>query len=939
MTCSNRCQAALPEPMTATSLPAQRWRQAGRVLLLALTYSATGKLGLALSIQDNQIALLWLPAGIAVAALLRWGMGCWPGILLGALLVELTLGLPLPLAIVTAGASTAGPLATAWLLKRWQFGQAFARQRDLMLLIGGAATGMLASASSGSGILWMSGLLPAQEIPLAWLHWWLGDTVGVLLTGPLLLSLTHTSRDEFMRRPAESVLCYLLLGIAAWLAFFSSHGDHTLPLAFLPLPLLLWAALRLGVSGTSFAVLMLSLLATIGTALGLGVFGSMPGNEGMYLAWLYMFTALMTGQMVSTVLEERNQTERSLQHANELLALAQREARAGVWDWELASGRLTWSDELFALLGLDPKTTKPGFEVWRNRIHPADRLAADDKVSEAVRAGTPLFSEYRIMLPGGVTKWILAVGDTTRNEHNETVRMSGLCLDVTAQKEAQRRARQSETRYQALIRQAAEVLIVHDFDGRFVEVNQQACDALGYSREELLQMGLPDIVPGFDLEEKRRLWNQLEQGKPISITSTHKRRDGSTFPVEVRFAALEIDGEKLVMGLVSNISARVNAETRLLESLRQLEEKELAKTRFLAAAGHDLRQPVAAANLFVDALKLASPTPRQSELIAKLEQSMNVFSGLLDNLLDISRFDSGLVKPQLASLNLAELFNWLEQNFAGTASAKGLRLRFFCPMNRSLVVRTDIGLLQSVLMNLASNAIKFTAHGGILVSARLRGGEVLLQVWDTGIGIAEVYQPHIFDEFYQVANPQRNREAGLGLGLSICRRAMALLGGKITCRSRPERGSVFELTLPLDGISGQMPAEPAAAAAVTESWANGKRIVVVEDDALIANAMVNLLQGLGAEVHHFPNAEEALRHDDIGDADYFIVDYALGGELSGFQLLETLQHRRHNLLRAVILTGETSSQFIRSVADSPWPVLHKPVNYARLAASLQSNAD
>lgn len=258
-------------------------------------------------------------------------------------------------------------------------------------------------------------------------------------------------------------------------------------------------------------------------------------------------------------------------------------------------------------------------------------------------------------------------------------------------------------------------------------------------------------------------------------------------------------------------------------------------------------------------------------------------------------------------------------------------------MNQPLIVRTDIFLLQSVLMNLVSNAIKFTAHGGVLVGARLRDNAVLLQVWDTGIGMEEAEIAHIFDEFYQVANPQRSREAGLGLGLSICQRAMSLLGGKIACRSRPGRGSVFEICLPLNGGEHEIERFPVSGmprAAGGETFFQGKRIVVVENDALIAAGMVDLLQGAGARVWVFYSAEEALRHDDLANIDFFIVDYALGGELTGLNFLVTMQQRRQTPIRAVVMTGETSSQFISSVADSPWPVLHKPINYASLVCGL-----
>jgi PAS domain S-box-containing protein len=748
--------------------------------------------------------------------------------------------------------------------------------------------------------------------------------------------------------------------------------------------------------------------------------------------------------------------------ANEQLALAQRAAQAGIWEWVVANDRMIWTEELYFLFGLDPHTATASFDSWRNIIHPADREKAEEEVIDTFRNGTPLFSEYRIMMPDGQLKSIVALGNSTRNEHGKTVSMTGLCYDNTAQKAAQRRAHQAESRYQTLIEQAGNALVVHDLEGRLIEVNRQACESLGYSREELLQMGVWDFVSSFDFAVAGHTWEQLESGMPTTFTDTHRRKDGSIFPVEVRLSSIMLNEQKLVMSLasdiserlrfevalqlseeryrtfaaklplgitvlqngqvkyvnqamsdllgypaeellekpfmhliheedrdwavdlhrrrmrgedvqaviivrmirrdgtvrrwelntsttewdgkrsalaiVSDITERVAMEEALRNSVRQLEEKELAKTRFLAAAGHDLRQPVAAANLFVEALKYTKPTPRQNELITKLDQSMTVFSDLLERLLDISRFDAGLVKPQIVSFNLVELFGWLEQNFAEDARGRGLAFRVFFPMGSPLIVRTDIGLLQSIMMNLVTNAIKYTYWGGVLVAARQRGDRVLLQVWDTGCGIAEADIDKIFDEFYQVGNPQRNREAGLGLGLSIGRRAMVLLGDKINCRSEVGRGSVFEFMLPLDTDHQMVEhfSEPENDGEVMDkSMFDGKRIVVLEDDGLVAHGLVCMLQEVGAEVWHFPNAEEALEHSDIA-ADYFVADYSLGMKLTGAEFLQEMQRRAGNPIKGVIVTGETSSTFMEGIAGLPWPVLHKPVNYAKLAAALGS---
>ncbi len=643
-----------------------------------------------------------------------------------------------------------------------------------------------------------------------------------------------------------------------------------------------------------------------------------------------------------------------------------------------------------------------------------------------------------------------------------------LLIAVKARKEAERRAQQSGSLYKVLIQHAADAVFVSDFDGHFIDVNYQACDSLGYPREELLQMDVADIVPGFDLASERLRWDKFKLDRPNSFISTHRRKDGSTFPVEVRVTVLDLDGEKLMMAMASDITERKRSESALQESLafsesllqtmpvpvfyknalgqytgcnsafaefigkapediigktvfdispqqlsavyrdkdlelldspeavqiyesrvmhadgtrhdvifhkarivnssgnpvgiigvilditerkryeemqldliRQLEGKELAKTRFLASAGHDLRQPVSAASLFVHALKFTSPTQRQNELIEKLDASMKTFSDLLDQLLNISKFDAGMIKPQYTSFNLAELFNWLEHNFSQAALDKQLRFRFYFPMNKQLILSTDIGLLKSVLMNLLSNAIKFTSHGGVLVSARIHGGKVKLQVWDTGIGISEENVSQIFDEFYQVSNRQRSREAGLGLGLSICKRALSVLGGEITCHSRLGTGSVFAFSLPLDGkhsITEMLSVNRSAAEIEDELLIRDMRIVVLEDDELVADGLVNLLQGLGAVVRHFNNAEEALRQDDIAAADCFIVDYSLAGELAGLDFLVALQQRQKEPIHAVVITGETSSEFMRGVVDSPWKVLHKPVSFSSLAMCLRSFA-
>jgi PAS domain S-box-containing protein len=394
-------------------------------------------------------------------------------------------------------------------------------------------------------------------------------------------------------------------------------------------------------------------------------------------------------------------------------------------------------------------------------------------------------------------------------------------------------------------------------------------------------------------------------------------------------------------GTIQDISARKEAEEELNDSMRKLEQKELAKTRFLAAAGHDLRQPLAAANLFIDALKFSQPTPHQDKIIRSLEQAMVTFNGLLDTLLNISKLDAGVIRPEQAPIAATELMNWLEQNFAPIAAEKRIAFKLYFSLKDPLVVHSDIGLVRSVLMNLVSNSIKFTFEGGVLVSMRRRDGEALVQVWDTGVGIKPEHLQHIFDEFYQVDNPQRDRTRGLGLGLSIAQRAMSLLGGAITCRSRIGHGSVFAFRLPLasaadarGGPESQHRGTTPEGTLPDASFAAGKCFVVVEDDVLVAQGVVNWLEGMGGRVACFHSGEDALRHARMADADYYIVDYMLSGALDGVQFLTTLAGEKRRPVKAVLVTGDTSPAFFRDAAGLPWPVLHKPVAMSRLVACL-----
>lgn len=421
--------------------------------------------------------------------------------------------------------------------------------------------------------------------------------------------------------------------------------------------------------------------------------------------------------------------------------------------------------------------------------------------------------------------------------------------------------------------------------------------------------------------------------------SNFVRKDGTPFLGRGKVTFLDPSNrDKKVITLLQDITEERRAEQALNESLKLLEEKELAKSRFLAAAGHDLRQPLTAANLFIDALKETGTSKEQGQIIQRLDQAMSNFNVLLETLLNVSKLDAGIVIPTFTSVNLVEIFNWLEQTFAHLCIENNLRFKLYLPLNNALVVRADIGLLKSVLMNLVNNAIKFTSKGGIMISARPRGKFILFQIWDTGVGIQDENIEKIFDDFFQIDNRHRDRSQGLGLGLSIAKRTLALFDGKISCRSHFGHGSVFGFHLPMDNKASTVinianSSELMELASIRQ-FVNEKRFVIVEDDDIVSEALSKLLTVMGGTVESFYDAEVALKQAGIEDADCYIVDYMLPGNVDGTNFLLSLQRKLHKPACAVMMSGNTDSDFIHKAELFHWPVLHKPVNIEQLISRL-----
>ena len=385
-------------------------------------------------------------------------------------------------------------------------------------------------------------------------------------------------------------------------------------------------------------------------------------------------------------------------------------------------------------------------------------------------------------------------------------------------------------------------------------------------------------------------------------------------------------------------ASRTGLEGEVAQRTHELAEANRAKSRLLAAASHDLRQPLHALNLLVAQLSLARDAAERERLTRRIEAAVASINGLFDGLLDISKLEAGVVTAEPEPVALQALFDGLAATYADAAEAKGLRLRV---RPTRAWVHSDRALLERILGNLLANAVRYTVQGGIVVGARRRGNDMRLEVWDSGIGIRDEVQPEIFREFFQVSPQGRLRGEGLGLGLSIVSRLCALLGHPIGLVSRPGKGSCFHVTAPWVEAPRQMP--PAGAATpLADAMLHGRRVVVIDNDPRVLDSTGGLLAAWGCQVVTAASAEQALQN--LGDAapDLVIADLHLDHGALGTEAIELLRRRFGAALPAFVLSGDVSQQARDQAATAGLTLIDKPASPMRLrtlASRLLSRAD
>ena len=494
--------------------------------------------------------------------------------------------------------------------------------------------------------------------------------------------------------------------------------------------------------------------------------------------------------------------------------------------------------------------------------------------------------------------------------------------------------KESDVFFRHLLDALPDAMIIVNEQGVITVVNEQAMAMFGYEKEQMTGQPIEILIPEV-LESKhvavrnayieKPTLRPMGEGRELS----GQRRDGSQFFVEISLSPVEMKSGRFISSVIRDVSVRRQMEADIKAAQADAERANKANSAFLAAASHDLRQPVQALCLLNGALRRTVKDERALQMVESQDASLMAMTNLLNSLLDISRLDAGAVKPDFEDFPMQRLIDRLSAEFSRQARNKGLE---FESAACSSVVRSDPNMLAEVITNLISNAIRYTDSGTVRLECHARDGLGYLEIVDTGIGIEPDQLDAIFREFHQCKAPGSNTE-GFGLGLAIVRRMTDLLGHQITVESTPGKGSRFSVAVPI--VTGGCIKEDEDSREIGETEPASGLVVLIEDDVNVANAWGLLLEAEGYRVAAAASATEAqavIQHLDEQPV-LLISDFHLLDGSTGVQAVSAIREFYGAEIPAFIVSGDTSKVVKDARMLDNCTLMSKPVDTARLLAA------
>ncbi|GAO36930.1 chemotaxis protein CheY [Sulfuricella sp. T08] len=558
-------------------------------------------------------------------------------------------------------------------------------------------------------------------------------------------------------------------------------------------------------------------------------------------------SVLATGQDVTA----RRSMELALNISVERLNEAQRIAQLGSWELDMRKGELIWSDEVFRLFEVDRSQFGATYEAFLDAVHPDDRDRVNQAYTHSLETRSPYEITHRLRMSDGRIKWVHEHGVSDFDAKGKPLRSIGTVQDITERM-------QSEMEYQTILKTTMDCFWICDMQGRFLDVNDAYCKLIGYSREELLTMAMPDVEAIETPEKTKAHLEKVINTGSDRFETIHRCKDGTQMSFEVSANFMPEAGGRMVVFL-RDITLRKLEEEALIEAKQAAEAASRAKSEFLANMSHEIRTPM---NAILGLTQLVLDTelpPRQQDFLKKAHSSARALLSILNETLDYSKIEAGHMNIEQVPFRLEDSLEHVADLFGARIEEKGAELFFEVAPDVPAEILGDPLRLAQVLTNLVGNAVKFTEHGEIHIKVEVTERNATTQrlrfsVCDTGIGLSGTQVERLFQPFTQADSSTTRKYGGTGLGLAICKQLVELMGGEISVSSVEGQGSTFVFTIQAGVASSRSEVQPLAQAGASSDTVafqqslQGVRVLLVEDNSLNRLMAAEFLERRGASL-------------------------------------------------------------------------------------------
>jgi PAS domain S-box-containing protein len=773
-----------------------------QIALLALLYFTSGKVGLSFAYATKQVSSVWPASGIALAILLLFGIRFWPGILIGAFLVNLSTKEPPIAAFLIACGNVLAPAAAFWLLKKYKFRTSIDRLHEILgLILFAALISTAISATIGTATLLLSSLIFFANFSSVWLTWWVGDMMGILIVAPLILVWSHSGRLlQILRRFGEFLVLLFFVALMSYFVFKLNLGGNSnyISSAFVILPFIIWSALRFEVLGVVTANFIVSTIAVAGTLAGKGPFSANSADveQNLINFQIFEFVFATSALLLGGALSERRYAEIQLEQREEkwrYLIEYSYDAFALIDE----KAKITYvSPSVKKILGYTPKEFMK-FNVL-SLVH-SDEVEGMKKALAAsvAKPARPIRIKVRAKHKDGSWRWVEAIN--TNFLGNPAVNAIVVTFhDITESKNTEESLRrfndqlsEEKASSEVLLGSIGEGMLATDKNRVIILINKVFEEMLGLKRIEAVGKKTFEIIGMEDEkgqpipEGTRPLTRSLATGQRMADTFYLVRKDGTRFPASITTAPVVVNNQ--IIGAV-----------QIFRDVTIEKEIDQRKTEFISVASHQLRTPLSILKWYISRILYLGnkiPTKALKRYLEEIYGANQRMIGLTNDLLNVSRMELGKLGNTPYQTNLNQTIKSTVDQYNHLIDQKNLKVDL--NLGKPLNFKLDPNLFRMLVQNLFSNAIKYSPSGSkIKMNLSLEGNEILLSVSDQGFGISAKDRRKLFEKFYRSDRARKADPDGSGLGLYIVSGIVKELEGRIWFDSVEGKGTTFYVIIP-----------------------------------------------------------------------------------------------------------------------------------------------